>query len=457
MTNARAANRGADRPVSIFRIGAVANGDVILIYSQPQRFWDRRVREVNVYGQRILAAMRRVEHVSPFISFPHHSHVMLGIGGGLVIHADGKRVNIDVISDVIRHSMSDEATFRVYRRTGLSPELAQAAVKAAYRYYDQAYGFLSYFRRQTDKPRRNKDATQFCSRLVAHAYRSVGMPLTSLPDARVLPVDLYRICQGEHWQNVSDEFVEHTPAHPSEVDRIFEDMGFMEQMGMPLKDFLIKTDRSIQGAAELQKDFLHLQHKNVKDTLQVEAQLGQFVSLQLQLALALRKEPQTLDEDDAARICRVLEQLPALLGYAELPDLELIVPPPSPLYSSGGKPDTAAFVGLPAATVIHEMQMARESAKLYGYLLLAEFGMLSIASRLSNDAKFAVFLEVRLEHAHRFLAAVPPIDATELRLEVFQNGFLWVESETLRGQFRHMSSNVVEVLHLLDIVEKSQS
>src|SRR5579872_441080 len=237
------------------RLDAVAAGDVVFLYGQSPRLLDRLRGWINVHGQRILAAWRAVEPVRLREKLPHYSHVMLGVGSGLVIHADGKRVSIDVISQIIRPSMSDAARFQVYRYSGLGSAVAEAIVTSAYRYYDQSYGFIPFFSDPRKALRRRKeDTTQFCSRLVAHAYRSGGITLTELADSKVLPLDLYRICQQASWRDVSAEFIDERL--DGRVRQVLVDADMEQKLGIALSEIFARGDEQVLKGARIQRDFL---------------------------------------------------------------------------------------------------------------------------------------------------------------------------------------------------------
>src|ERR1700688_4106817 len=82
-------------------ITAVNAGDIVLVYDQSTRLRNIAKRWGNVVGQRILAAIRRGEHVPLKSRLPYYSHVLLGLGGGLIIHADGKTVAVEVIHEAL--------------------------------------------------------------------------------------------------------------------------------------------------------------------------------------------------------------------------------------------------------------------------------------------------------------------------------------------------------------------
>src|SRR5690606_40510835 len=115
-------------------------GDIIFFDSNSPRFWSRLKRNVNVTGQRLLAATRHSKHrISIFGRIPKYSHVILGLDGGIVIHADGKSVEIEVITDALHIATAEQAHYTIYRHKGISDVTRQKISLEAIRYYRQKY------------------------------------------------------------------------------------------------------------------------------------------------------------------------------------------------------------------------------------------------------------------------------------------------------------------------------
>lgn len=450
MTARRSGVTNAISPETSFTLGSIANGDVVLIYSRPRSLWGRVSRSINVLGQRLLAAIRRVERVSLLTPLPSHSHAMIGVGGGLVIHADGKQVSVDVISDVILPEMNDAARFVVYRHRQLSSQSATEIVKLAYRYFSQSYGFMPYFGSALVRLRRKEDTTQFCSRLIAHAYRSAGHQLTTLTDNRVLPLDLYRICQGAEWQDVTAEFVE--KGFSEEALASLDKATAGDLGGVSFQDFMAGSEQTLRKSASLHRDLLRIQYKSLRDQLHAEATIAKYVSLQLDIAKASLIAPDPMEERVVGWVKGILAQLPQLLDVALLPNVEMLVTrAPSVMMIAGeASADVGAFVGMPTPAVVHEMRVNSEVIRIYAYLLLAELGMLSIASRLTQDAKFQRFAAYGVKWGDEFLAAAPMVDQLAKRLTETREGFLWVDSESDRKICRGRCDSVIRVLQLID-------
>jgi hypothetical protein len=284
---------------SNFRIDAISAADIVLVYDQSPRLRNILVRFVNVVGQRVLASLRKTERLNRIPWRCKFSHVMLGLDGGLIIHADGKTVAVEVISDALHYQTKDVSIFRVYRRKDMSKDFADKIAQSAMRYYNQEYSFVTFFRKDVEE-----DTTQFCSRLVAHAYRSAGLPLTQLLDNKVLPVDLYQICQSDIWEDITEEFIQRLPS--SAIDKSAPSIELPGQGKVSLSQWLRDTDRLILELARRRKQTLEEKYKNIQTLLQIEALLGGFCVIQFQLSKQISLDPSTLEDGSAARIASVL-------------------------------------------------------------------------------------------------------------------------------------------------------
>ena len=165
----------ADRqPTEQFRSLSIEAGDIVIVLDRPSNPFGKLKQTINVIGQRALARLRASDPVDLLAPLPKHSHVMLGVGDGLIIHADGKTVALEVLSDALHVDRPDAYHYQVYRNKNISPETAAQVAKSAMRYFGQKYRFTSYLGQEQEG-----DTTQFCSRLVAHAYRAVDLPPSS--------------------------------------------------------------------------------------------------------------------------------------------------------------------------------------------------------------------------------------------------------------------------------------
>src|SRR5690606_4075524 len=144
--------------------------------------------------------------ISIFDRIPKYSHVILGLDGGIVIHADGKSVEIEVITDALHIATAEQAHYTIYRHKGISDVTRQKISLEAIRYYSQKYSFSPFFQKSSTLSKKstssNEDTTQFCSRLVAYVYRVSGVELSNLPDHKVLPVDLFKVCSLPPWEDI---------------------------------------------------------------------------------------------------------------------------------------------------------------------------------------------------------------------------------------------------------------
>lgn len=146
---------------------AVRAGDIIFVLPRTSGV-DAILQWGNIQGQRILASLRTTDKISLKPILPKFSHVMLGAGDGIIIHADGTEVTLQVVSDALKFK---DSTYEIYRNSGVSEETAKRIAEAGIHYLKQQYDFTTYFGAGGAG-----DVTQFCSRLVAQAYRIVGLP-----------------------------------------------------------------------------------------------------------------------------------------------------------------------------------------------------------------------------------------------------------------------------------------
>jgi hypothetical protein len=440
---------------SNFQIGRLSAGDIVFVYDKPSRLWHKIGLFFNVIGQRILAALRTEQRISPLVRMPKHSHVMLGLSGGLIIHADGKSVKIEIISDALHYGRDDASFFRVYRLRNMSPDLADKIEKAATRYYSQRYSFYSYFVASRSEPEqgasKNGDTTQFCSRLVAHAYRSAGAPLSELPDNRVLPLDLYEICQSKEWQDISSELVKE-PISP-EADDVIGPIDIPDERSMTLSEFFKHIDSVMHNSAELAMRFQEHKYASVKHRVYVEGLLAKLVSAQFNMAKAIRIAPDQLDDNFAQRISRVLQQLGPLLALAQLPTLN-IASQESIVNKIDERQNTGLYVGLPSPIAILEMQKARFAITIYTYLLLAETGLFIILAHYTSYKKFQEFRAVKHEYARDFLASLH----LSGDLSMYKNTaslFKWLDGEDDRAQWLRIANNIVGAVEAIKLLPKS--
>ncbi len=433
---------------SIFEIGAISAGDIVFVYDASPRVRNKISRFINVIGQRILASIRKVERLRLAPRVRRYSHVMLGVGGGLIIHADGKSVAVEVISDALHHHTKEASVFQIYRRKDISQELAEKVVKSAMRYFGQKYRFSTYFA----KPDAG-DTTQFCSRLVTHAYRSAGISLTSLTDNRVLPVDLYQICQSPAWNDVSVEFVQPPPS-PA-INELFPTIDLPSQGELSLSDFLTHSDTLILEAARLTKENIKLQYDTTHTLLHNEALLARFSSLQFALSKQIYLTPNALEDTFAHRITRVLAQLEALLALSRLPSIDMLVAD-SFLNAVENQKDIGLYAGYPTPLAIREMQASREAITIFSYLLLAEIGLLTILAHRTPHEKFEQFRSVKSKYADQFAAALQPFDDFSC-YERVEDLFRWVEEESDRATCQEVFGRIVAALKIIAILRSSRA
>jgi hypothetical protein len=433
-----------------FSVASIWAGDVIFVYDQSPGLLKKIIRVVNTYGQRLLARLRRQQSLPIRKKLTRYSHVMLGAGGGVIVHADGKTVSVEVVSDALRFGKPDAVRFEVYRRDDMTPELGAAIAHAGVRYYNQKYRFSSYFSKSDTEPAPGKgDTTQFCSRLVAHAYRAADLALCPLDDNRVLPVDLFDICQSPPWRNITEQCVD-SPI-PKEALDLLPPIEIPGHGIVSIPDFLENTTKQGAELAKILKRAQELRYEVIKDAMNTEAMLALLVAAQLELAKGLRVVPDQIDDKRADEIVRVLEQLSKLLDLAELPNLELIVKKSGLNSLPGDEPNIGAYAGMASPAVIEEMLLVRETLRIFTYLTLAEIGMFTILAHHVPHERFKPFRAVKAEYAQRFIDALPDVDRLPERTVASENGFLWVEADGDRSTCRTMALNIIQSLKFSEV------
>jgi hypothetical protein len=289
--------------------------------------------------------------------------------------------------------------------------------------------------------------------LIAHAYRAAGKRLTSLPDHRVLPLDLYRICQSPPWQDVSEDFIEAPP--PADLDRIMGPIPVPGLGNVTVTQFFDRSDTQLRELARLQKLTKEQEYAALQNMLSVELQLNRYVTLQLGVTQQIRKDPQFMNDTLAEWTERVMQQLPQLLDLAELPTLDLLVPSTILNSSPQGQPDLPRYAGMPRPSEIRQAQLAREALRLYTYLMLGDIGMRAILAHYTGHEKFAAFQGMRADYAQRFLAAIPDVDQLDLRAAKSANGFQWAQSEAAREFCRGAAHTILQGLKLIDLMRQA--
>jgi hypothetical protein len=379
---------------------------------------------------------------------------MLGLGGGLIIHADGKIVNIEIVSDALHYATDKAARFEIYRRRDLPPEQSEDIAKAAVRYYSQKYKFSPYFKGSNSgndqSSAGNEDTTQFCSRLVANAYRSARLGLSSLPDQKTLPVDLYRICQSDDWSDISAEFIE-PPIRP-EASAVIGTIDVPGLGQVNLEDFYARTDELLLEGARLSKQTYEKKYAVIRKMIETEDLLAQYCALRYSLAKQIRLAPDQLDDKFATSTTRVLQQLDALLALSRLPNIDMLIKN-SIVNEIDKQATTSLYVGFPTTVAIREMQAIRESTNIFTYLIVAEIGLLSILAHLTSHERLALFRSVRPEYTKAFLAAFQPVADLSLYDDI-DDSFQWVIDENDRIDCRVRLHNIVVTLKALELYLK---
>ena len=429
------------QPTDQFRSLSIEAGDIVIVLGRPSNPVGKLKQSINVLGQRALVKLRASDPVDLLAPLPKHSHVMLGVGDGLIIHADGKTVALEVLSDALHVDRPDAYHYQVYRNKNISPETAAQVAKSAMRYFGQKYRFTSYLGQAQEG-----DTTQFCSRLVAHAYRAVDLPLTQLANNKVLPLDLYQILQTGDWVDVTEQFTE--PPLPPESAALLGDIALPTGETVDLNTVFEKSNEAMLASMRVNRKVQELQYQHHKHALHTEALLAKYCALQFDMAKQVRNHPVLLNNDFAASVARVLSQLKTLLDIAELPSLDLLVP--SSLLNTGDMEQDSPYVGMPPPAAIRELQTGREAITIYTYLLMAEVGMFTILRHAFGNDKFNQFQDVPPYFANSFLASLQTV-TRRAHFESLSDTFAWVDEPADRALCQTIFHNLLVSLKVLEM------
>lgn len=417
--------------------GHIRSGDIIFVKSAASRKGRRLVQNLNVNGQRVLTAFRRNERIGMTQRLPKHSHVMLGLDGGNIIHADGKTVALEGVEEALNIAGDAVREFRIFRRNNLDPDDGKKIGNEAIRYLHMAYDFKQYLRPRPAPER--KDTTQFCSRLVAMAYRCAGVPITDLPDNRVLPVDLWRICQGPNWSEITEDF-----SSEIEWDKIGDILGPIEIPGYGTVDFknlFQSSDKLMREVASNSREIIERQRAQADDMLRIESLLVQYSEAWFEMAKLSRHEPSTVDDEVAKWICRIIEQLPQLLALGKLNNISEVLNTSPISVGADDDPNRGAYAGLPTHSEIMRLRACREEIQVCSYLILAEIGMMSIFANVVKNKKLDRFKSVDNAYVKSFVKSVPMVDDFS-PFEIFDEDFSWISSEADRRTSRKIAKYI---------------
>jgi hypothetical protein len=375
---------------------------------------------------------------------------MLGLGNGLIIHADGKKVSIEIISDALQFATDQASAFTVYRRKGLSDVARNTIAAAARRYYERHYSFFLMYLSITvsgDRP------AQFCSQLAAHAYGVVGIRMTTLPENRILPVDLFLLCQkSEHWKDVTNEFTRE-PSSP-DADKILPRIPIPGEGELSVSEFLSLSDKRIRESAEATKQVYDIVYKTVRDGVRTEALLSKHSAARFDLAKLVYLAPSEMDDEVSGWIVRVLEQLQSLMSLSLLPNIYYLISS-NFLRHFEEIPGSSAYVGLPKADMVTEMERSREIINIYTYLVLAETGLLCVLAYATPHDKFEKYRSIKREYNELFLKAIPKVDDLSA-YEKGENLFPWVKEESDRAWCKSAFDNILKSLRVIGVLRSQQ-
>lgn len=435
-----------------FEISQLRAGDIIFVKSSRSEKRQLLIQNLNIHGQRVLAALRRQDRISLTEHLPRHSHVMLGLGLGNIIHADGRTVALEGVEQALHLGADNQYEFSIFRRLNLDAEIGVRVAAEAVRYLRNRYDFKTYLRARPAPEK--EDATQFCSRLVANAYRLAGESITSLPDHRVLPVDLWKICQGAGWAEVTGEFIENI-----DWGTVGKEMSLIDTPGrgtITISDLLSEGNNLTRAAADSTRNIMEFQRDSVETLLRIEALLAQYVNAQFQLAKMSRLDPSIIDDAFADSISRVLTQLPALLALGKLEDIGQILGAPPFDLGSDADPDRGAYAGLATRAEITKLRAIRETLRILSYLLMAETGLASVGARATNHEKFGLFRRIKSAHVERFIEALHKVEDFS-PVEISDSDFSWVPSESDRTTCRGVARNIVGFWQIITLLNRDRS
>lgn len=442
---------------SQFNVGHIRAGDIIFFDSNSPRFWSRLKRNVNVIGQRLLAATRHSKHrISIFDRIPKYSHVILGLDGGIVIHADGKSVEIEVITDALHIATAEQAHYTIYRHKDISDVTRQKISLEAIRYYSQKYSFSPFFQKSSTLSNKstssNEDTTQFCSRLVAYVYRVAGVELSNLPDHKVLPVDLFKVCSLPPWEDITQDFMDDNTS--SDLDERLGSITMPNGEEVTLSTFMRSANALLKDNAIFNAELQKIAYKSLKDLLINESLLAKFCSAQLDMAKLVSIKPDEIHGDVTDLICKTLEQIEDLLLLATTLDLKLITPD----ILSNFYPDDrgrGAYVNFPSTATMRELQLNREVIRIYAGLLFAQAGIFVILAHYVPNEKYRIFEAVNRDTADRFLTSVLQIRVDLSTYDNFQELFVWIEDDIDRSTSQKIFNNIVTGLRLIDFLRSA--
>ena len=425
-------------------------GDVVFMAKRAGQRREKISTAINVNGQRLLAAFRRAERLRITTRLGAWSHVVLALGDGTVIHADGRSVAIDTAHDVLDID-GEELHFRVFRREGLSERQGMAVTREAKRYLAQKYSFRRYFTTGgRSSAGKREDTTQFCSRLVARSFAVAGLPLSPRPEHRVLPIDLYAACQLPPWREVTSDVVRRRwPASSNGILERIEVPGQGELSMISMTEFFKKTDALMDHTAELAKQREYILLRSGRNVIAAQAVIAQHASVLLDLIKQVRIHPYLLGDKVAEKIVQVLEQVGALLDLGLLPHLDIIVPR---LSFGESEQDAPPYAGWLLLSELHQSRRTAEMLRLMSYFMLAETGLGVLVAHTIDTPNLAHFKSASQEYNSQFLAALKNAPSVDEYENTAQDLFIWVTGEADRNMIRAIFGNILACLKIIKLL-----
>lgn len=418
----------------------VQPGDVILVFTSDKG------AALNVVGQTLL---RLRAWLSGKAKRARHSHVMLGVLQGVVIHADGVSVKTQRLGDALGGNHVERGRFSVMRpNPPLAPGTGIELINAAQAFIAQKYSFVPG-RRSTMLGRwlhRGRPLTHpFCSELVAFSYSAIGRPIIDRPPDSVLPIDLERYCVAPAWSDVTDTY-EAISVPPVIADKPVPFDGREETLANVIQGMDDLLGRMAGREVEKANLSYQIAYSLVEQCILVQ----QLKGCELQLAQQLAMKPSLFFEayasvtrTDLASMATFYEELLAAPRHQPAPfakGIERVCPHVAPTQR--------AYESLPSADEIRRYEQLGNSLAFGARVLRLESELLGIASGLGLPAGAQErFVDLSAEQAKLFAAEMPVLGADDVdRLKRAVEEIVVPGFERYAADLRRRCRNVV-LLH----------
>ena len=385
-----------------------------------------------------------------------YSHVMLGVAPGVVIHADGKSVKMELLAQAIGSDDFMPDRIRIVRPNDppLSDiEQVQVAFEAR-RFFNQKYSLI-YGRKSMAVGRVLRDKRgitfPFCSELVATAYQAIGRPLSERPPDQTLPVDLERYCIPPGWRDVSSEFEALDPPGPipgMQAIQVGDTIKSLEEWWADSEKLLRKSST---GAVEM----VDQQYEWAKSMVETCALLQMAKSMSLTAARKLAENHEllfTLAGSTVESDIRALPDFYRQIKEGLTPEAPSIASALKEVFPGGGE-ESGPFEILPSFKRLAAFELQGESLSFGARALRLSVAMSVIAVALEVRIKgFENVSKSVKDLAVPYLRFVDPItDEEQSELLATVDGFS-VPDATYTGQLRGMCANIMRLHRVLSIL-----